>query len=140
MFNENQIRNMLFIASPKNKFFWIHLITCFCNLALVIIYIVFGQKYKLPRSIIAINVLTIVRRSFTIAIRYATTNSLVLRELKERVLDTRELYFEFAVLSWIEAPSDVYDIHIHASMVRLQIEDSTFFYKNVSNLSDNRIK
>ena len=41
---------------------------------------------------------------------------------------------------WIEADPDTFDIHIHQTMVRLQIENCGFFYKNIANLSKYRLE
>jgi hypothetical protein len=40
---------------------------------------------------------------------------------------------------WIQAQPEIFDLHIHRSMVRLQIENASFFFRNLQNLSPERV-
>ena len=50
-----------------------------------------------------------------------------------------ENYLEWMHTGWTKGNADSYDLNIHQAMVRQQIENISFIYKNVTKLSESRI-
>jgi len=115
-------------------------ISAFCNTGMVIVYFMYYEEKKLPRTIIFFNFLIVARRSFGIAARYATSNPLRMQDNAERVFSFEENMIEYMLSGWIQCPPGIYDYHIHFSMVRLQIENVSFFYRNVQSLPQKRVQ
>lgn len=132
IFNKNERANLQFLKLDSLNG-PLHIVSIF-NISLFVLYCICGEEYMLPRTVIAVNILVVTRRAFIIAVRYATTNPLKQREFKERVFTQRESSTEFVLPGWINCDQEQIDLHVHHSMVRLQIENIGFFYRNVNSI------
>jgi hypothetical protein len=82
------------------------------------------------------NLFFMILRAATISIRYATTTEIRIREQSTKEFSDKDNEFEFLLSGWMRADPHFYDLHIHQAMVRMQIENTSFLYKNVQPLSN----
>jgi len=107
----------------------------FANILMCFLYFAYNERFYLPEYYIFMLLLSVLYKASTASIRYATTPRSTLEQMKRRRFGTKETGSDQVISGWINAKPAALDEEIKFSMVRNQIENICFYFKNLNKLT-----